>query len=71
MGEQASDAASALAKALKDVNVAVRSRAAWALGEMRQSGRAAVPNLREALLDAEPSVQSAAREALESIEGGR
>ncbi len=56
-----------LVKALKSKNAAVRKQAALALGDLGEKARAAVPALREALLDADENVQAAAAQALEKV----
>jgi hypothetical protein len=54
-------------KALKSKDAAVRKQVAVALGEMGDKAKAAVPALREALVDPDEGVQSAAAAALEKI----
>jgi HEAT repeats len=54
-------------KALKSSDPAVRRQVAAALGEMADKAKAAVPALREALIDPDATVQSAAAAALDRI----
>jgi chromosome segregation ATPase len=54
-------------KALKSKDAAVRKQAAAALGEMGDKAKAAVPALREALVDPDEGVQGAVAAALEKI----
>jgi chromosome segregation ATPase len=58
-------------KALKSKNSTVRKQVIVALGEMGAKARSAVPALREALIDSDEGVQTAAAEALEKIDQPR
>jgi HEAT repeat protein len=58
------------AELLKNKNPLVRKQAAIALGEMGPAAKAAVPALRDALLDKDEGVQAAAAAALEKIDRG-
>src|SRR5262245_78189 len=55
-------------KALKSKNADVRKQVALALGDLGSKARAAVPALREALLDSDEAVQAAVAKALGQID---
>jgi chromosome segregation ATPase len=57
-------------KALKSKDAAVRKQVAVALGEMGDKAKAALPALREALVDPDEGVQAAAAAALDKIAPG-
>ena len=49
--------------------IAIRHRAAWALGEIGPRAQSAIPVLQEAAQDADPRLARLARQSLERIEG--
>ena len=65
-----SSATDALAKCLNDTKeMAVRERAAWALGEIGPQAKAAVDSLKKAASDGGPRLARLAKQALDSITG--
>ncbi|MBI3462548.1 MAG: HEAT repeat domain-containing protein [Planctomycetes bacterium] len=70
MGTEAESAVAALAAALKDEDVSVRSSAVWSLQRLGPLSASAVPRLAEALEDEDPGVREMALSTLSQIGHG-
>lgn len=67
VGKNAADAVPALMGLLQDPDLVVRLMAVGSLGRMKKDAKAAVPLLKEAAKDKDPSLQKAAQQALNAI----
>ena len=67
---EAAAAVDTLARAVAgQCGIAVRQRAAWALGEIGPASATAIPSLRKAAGDADPRLSRLSQEAIEKIAG--